>query len=38
MVSMVSELVSTVKKVNTAFNIVNRFRQLVSECDNGSIQ
>ena len=38
MVSRVNTLVSTVKKVNTAVSMVSRFRELVSECYNGSIQ
>ena len=38
MVSRVNKLVSTVKKVNAAVIIVSRFRELVSECYNGSIQ
>ena len=38
MVSRVNELVSTVKKVNTAFSMVSRFTELVSGCYNGCIQ
>ena len=32
MVTRVNELVCTVKKVNTAFGMVSRFRELVSGC------